>query len=342
MGLVSGATLLALGAPAAFAAMTPVKLGTAASYAVLASQTVTNTGPSSITGSVGVSPKKAITGFPPGKIHGGSFHRGDADAANARAALTTAYNTAAGETPQTQVGPDLAGQTLGPGTYGNSNAAGTLGLTGNLTLDGQNKKNAVFVFQADSTLMTDSNTNINLIRGADWCNVYWKVGSSATLGTDSNFVGNILALTSITLTTHAKVEGRVLARNGAVTLDSNTITRPACTLAAGSGGGGGTGGGGGNGGGGNGGGGNGGGSGGNGGGSGGSGGNGSGSPGGGNRLDTGSTTVPQGHPDTGRMPTQADGSGNNTLLLLGGGLALGGAIFASSRATRRRPRRIAR
>jgi hypothetical protein len=123
------------------------------------------------------------------------------------------------------VSADLGGQRLTPGVY---RSASSLGLTGALTLDGQGNANAVFVFQAGSTLTTASASSVNLVNGAQTCNVFWQVGSSATLGTASSFRGSILALTSITATTGATVDGRLLARNAAVTLDTNTITRSRC------------------------------------------------------------------------------------------------------------------
>jgi len=205
-------------------AQAPVGLGTADDFAVLAGSTVTNTGPSVISGDVGVSPGSAIVGFPPGIVVNGVFHAADAVAAQAQADLTTAYNDAAGRSPVTAVGPELGGLTLAPGVYG----GGTLQVTGTLTLDAQGDPDAVFIFQAASTLITASASDISLINGADVCNVFWQVGSSATLGTGSDFVGSILALTSITAQTGADVEGRLLARNGAVTLDTNTITAPEC------------------------------------------------------------------------------------------------------------------
>ncbi|WP_433278493.1 ice-binding family protein [Pseudonocardia xinjiangensis] len=207
-------------------AQAPVGLGTATSFAVLAGSTVTNTGPSVISGDVGVSPGSAIVGFPPGIVVNGVFHAADAVAAQAQDDLTTAYNDAAGRSPVTAVGPELGGLTLAPGVYG----GGTLQITGTLTLDAQGDPNAVFIFQAASTLITASASDVSLINGADPCNVFWQVGSSATLGTGSDFVGTILALTSITAQTGADVEGRLLARNGAVTLDTNTITRPDCDV----------------------------------------------------------------------------------------------------------------
>jgi hypothetical protein len=197
----------------------PVALGTAATYAVLGGTAVTNTGPTTLTGDLGVSPGTAITGFPPGQASGAT-HAADAAAAQAQVDTTTAYNDAAGRGPATAIAAELGGQTLVSGVY----AGGSLGLTGTLTLDGQGDAGAVFVLQAASTLVTASGSAVVLIGSANPCNVFWQVGSSATLGTTSTFVGTILALTSITATTGATVNGRLLARNGAVTLDSNSVT----------------------------------------------------------------------------------------------------------------------
>ncbi|HEY0561311.1 MAG TPA: ice-binding family protein [Frankiaceae bacterium] len=215
----------ALGFPAASAAQGPVGLGTAGTFAVLAGSTVTNTGPSAISGNLGVAPGSAVTGFPPGVITNGFVHAADTLALQAQSALTLGYNDAAGRTPATTVSSDLGGQTLAPGVY---QAAAGLGLGGTLTLDAAHDANAVFIFQAGSTLITASNSTVRLINDASPCNVYWQVGSSATLGTGSVFVGNVLALTSATVETGATVSGRVLARNGQVSLDTNVITAPSC------------------------------------------------------------------------------------------------------------------
>jgi hypothetical protein len=215
------------GAQPAMAAVAPVGLGSATSFAVLAGTTVTNTGATTVSGDLGVSPGSAIVGFPPGTVTNGTQHAADAVAAQAQADLTTAYNDAAGRTPATVVPTDLTGQTLVSGVY--TTMAGTVGLTGTVTLDAQNDPNAVFIFQAASTLITAPNSTVQLINGAQACNVFWQVGSSATLGTSTTFVGNILALTSISLQATVTVSGRLLARNGAVTLITDTITRPTCT-----------------------------------------------------------------------------------------------------------------
>jgi hypothetical protein len=197
-------------------------LGSAQNFAVLGGSTVTNTGPTVITGNLGVWPGTAITGFPPGIVNG-MIHASDAVAQQAQSDVTTAYNTLAGMAlTQDLTGMNLGGMTLGPGVYFFSSSAF---LTGTLTLDAMGNPNALFVFQIGSTLISASNSSVMTINSADACEVYWQVGSSATLGTDSTFQGNILALTSITLTTRASlVEGRALARNGAVTMDSNIIT----------------------------------------------------------------------------------------------------------------------
>jgi hypothetical protein len=203
----------------------PVGRGTASDFAVLGGSTVTNTGLTVLSGNLGLSPGTSITGFPPGKVNG-TIHQTDAVAVQAKKDLVTAYDDAAGRSATASVSADLGGQTLKPGVYtGNPG----LHLTGTLTLDGQNDQNAVFIFQAPaSTLITASSSRVELTRGADACNVVWQVGSSATLGTDSVFTGNILALQSITLNDGVTVNGSALARNAAVTLHRNTISRAAC------------------------------------------------------------------------------------------------------------------
>jgi hypothetical protein len=227
--LVLGLGAVALQPPVAPAQQSdgdPVLLGTTESFAVLGGTTVTNTGSSVISGDVGVAPGLAVTGFPPGTVNNGTIRRGDEVAAQAQADLTTAYDDAAGRTPTEEVDTELGGQTLTTGVY--DSASGTFGITGDLTLDGEGDPDAVFIFQTESTLITASASQVVFINGAQACNVFWQVGSSATLGTSSSFAGNILALTSITATTGATVDGRLLARNGAVTLDSNTIAQSEC------------------------------------------------------------------------------------------------------------------
>jgi len=211
------------------AAQAPVGLGTAGSFAVLAGAGVTNTGPTTINGDLGTFPTTSISGAASMTITG-TNHGGDAVTQGAKTDLVTAYNTAAGEGPTTAVPADLGGQTLTPGIY---NSASSLGLTGALTLNGGGNPNALFVFQAGSTLTTASASSVVLTNGAQACNVFWQVGSSATLGTGSSFRGTILALTSISVTTGTTIVGRALARNGAVTLDTDTITTPTCTTPTG-------------------------------------------------------------------------------------------------------------
>lgn len=200
---------------------TAPSLGTAASFAVLGSSTVTNAGPSIITGNVGVSPGIAITGFPPGTMVG-TPHTGDAEATQAHADLVSAYNDLTAQVCNTNIsGTDLNVLTRTPGTYCFNTSAQ---LTGTLILDAQNDSNAVFIFQIGSTLTTASNSSVILINGAKACNVFFQVGSSATLGTGTSFYGNIIALTSNTLSSGASLGGRALSINGAVTMDTNNIT----------------------------------------------------------------------------------------------------------------------
>ncbi|HEY0259773.1 MAG TPA: ice-binding family protein [Lacisediminihabitans sp.] len=209
-------------ASAAGSTQAAVGLGTADSYEVLAGSTVTNTGATTVeNGDVGLSPGTAVTGFPPGVIANGVIHAADAQAQQAQADLTTAYNDAAGRSPDESGIIDLAGRTLVPGVY----SGNALALNGTVTLDGS--ASSVFIFQAASTLITASASTVAFTGGANSCNVFWQVGSSATLGTGSTFAGTIMALTSITANTNATIDGRLLARNGAVTLDSDVITRPA-------------------------------------------------------------------------------------------------------------------
>jgi len=202
-------------------------LGAAESFAVLGGSGVSNTGDSVINGDLGVSPGMAVIGFPPGLVSG-EIHAADAVALQAKNDVTTLYNLLAAQPPSSDLsGIDLGGLTLVPGFYKFSSSAQ---LTGTLTLDAQGDADAFFVFQIGSTLTTASNAAVLLINGAQDCNVAWQVGSSATIGTGTSFIGNIVALTSITMTTGANLSGRTLARNGAVTLDTNVITPAACAV----------------------------------------------------------------------------------------------------------------
>lgn len=210
------------------ATQAPIGLGTASTFAVLAGTTVTNTGSSTISGDVGVSPGSAVTGFSSVTQSNGTVDAGNPAAAQAQADLTTAYGDAASAGPSTSVPADLTGLTLSAGVY----TGGAIGLSGTVTLNGQDNPNSVFIFQAASTLITGSSSKVLLTNGAQACNVFWQVTSSATLGTASVFDGTIMALTSITAGTGASVAGRLLVRNGGVTLQADTITTPTCTTAS--------------------------------------------------------------------------------------------------------------
>src|ERR1700682_4172842 len=209
-------------------------LGSAQSFAVLGASTVTNTGPTVITGDLGVSPGTAVTGFPPGKVTGGTLHAGDATATAAQAAAHTAYANLVAQPCGTNLTGKILGTTpgavtLSPGVYCFNSTAQ---LTGTLTLS----SNGVYVFQMRSTLTTASNSSVVLTNGATAANVFWQIGSSATLGTNTVFVGSILALISDTVTTGASVNGRVFALTGAVTMDSNAVTNAAPCSGGGGGG----------------------------------------------------------------------------------------------------------
>jgi len=222
----TAAMLLLWGAGTASGAVEPVPLGTADSFVVLAGQAVTATGANTLNGDLGIYPGKSLTGGSTITITGAE-QIADAVALQAQSDLTTAYLNAAGQVPATNITADVGGgRTLTAGIY---KANDTLNLTGSLTLNAEGNPDALFVFQADSDLIVGSGASVNLINDAQWCNVFWQVTSSATIGSGASFSGSILALSSITLADGATVEGRALARNGAVTLISNTFTTPACT-----------------------------------------------------------------------------------------------------------------
>ena len=197
-----------------------VFLGQAGSFGVLAGTTVTNTGPTVINGNLGVWPGTAITGFGPGVVNG-TEDQGDVVAQHAQASLLVAYNDAKGRTtnPINEDAADLGGKTLTPGLY---KSATTMAITGTLTLDGA----GVYIFQVGSALNVAVGGSVVLSGGATADNVFWQVGSSATLGTSADFKGTIMALASVTLATGARLDGRALALNAAVTLDSNSVTIP--------------------------------------------------------------------------------------------------------------------
>ena len=197
----------------------------APNFSVLGAETVTNTGPTIVVGNLGVSPGTAVTGFPPGTVTGGVIHAADAAAANAKAQALIAYTDLQSRAcTMSLTGQDLGGLTLKPGVYCFSSSAQ---LTGTVTLDGN--ASSVFIFKIGSTLTTASASSVVLKNGARDCRVFWQIGSSATLGTRTRFAGNIIALTSITLTTGAEVFGKALALNGAVTLDSNNVSPGTCS-----------------------------------------------------------------------------------------------------------------
>lgn len=210
-----------------------VRQGTTSTYGVLAGTTITNTGATTMSGTagsdVGLSPGTSYTGG--GSVtRAGVDHIADGAAAIAQADLTTAYGDLLAPTSTTLAAPDLAGQTITPGVY--STAAGTFSNSGTLTLDAAGDSTAVFIFKAASTVVTSDLSTMVLANGAQACNVFWQVGSSATIGVSSTFVGHIYALTSITANTGATIYGQLLARNGAVTLDNNTIVNNSCVTPA--------------------------------------------------------------------------------------------------------------
>jgi len=201
----------------------PVGLGGAYSFAVLGGSTLTNTGMSTITGELGVSPGTVVTGFPPGVFNGG-MHAADAAAAQAHTDLVTAYLVAQARAPAEPAGV-LDGLTLAPGVY----AAGSeLSLAGTLTLDAGGDPDAAFIFQAGTTLSIAADSRVDLAGGAQACNVFWQVGGSATLGATSFLKGTILASGSISMDDGVRIDGRALARDGSLTMSDDTVTIAPC------------------------------------------------------------------------------------------------------------------
>lgn len=246
--------------PQAFAIATVLDLGTSEDFAVLAGAAISDTGTTDITGDVGLSPTggASITGLTCAEVTGTIYDTnagytggggGDTSCLTTNAGLLTtaksdlsiAYNDANGQTPDAvEDDGDLGGQTLTPGVYSEDGTPDSLAVTGELTLDGGGDPDAVFIFQTDSTLVTASNSTITLTNGTQACNVFWQVGSSATLGTNTTFVGTIMAAVSITDNGGSTVNGRLLAdadntdadSTGAVTLNNTTVTVPTCTAAS--------------------------------------------------------------------------------------------------------------
>jgi Ice-binding-like len=205
--------------------MPVVDLRSAATFTVLAGSTVTSTGPTSIAGNVGIFPGSARTGFPPAVITQGAFYSADGTSQQAELDVTTAYNDAMGRVlAPVSVAGNLGGQTLAPGLY--KSTSGLAVSSGDLTLDGQGNTNAVFIFQMATTLNMTTGRSVILIRGARPRNIFWAVGSSATLGTGCSFFGTILAHQSISIATGTVMKGRALARIGAVTMQSDTVVLP--------------------------------------------------------------------------------------------------------------------
>ena len=202
-----------------------VALGSASGFAILAGSTVTSTNATTITGNLGVSPGTAVTGFPPGILNGSQFTGVGSAAGQAKADVTTAFNDAAARTCVITVAGNLGGSTLAPGLY---KSTSTLAISsGDLTLDAQGDANAVFIFQMASSLTTTSGRKVILTGGAKAANVYWQVGSSATLGTGSDMKGTVLAQASISVASGATLDGRALTQTGQVTLDANAVSMPA-------------------------------------------------------------------------------------------------------------------
>jgi hypothetical protein len=236
LGAASGTALVLLAAtgllldhPGTAHAATAIGLGTADAFAVLAGAGITNTNTTVITGDIGTFPTTTVSGESDIVLTGA--HQNDTVTAAAKTGLLAAYDNAAGQASSQAISADLANPaaTLTPGVY---TSASSMGLTGALTLDAGGNADAVFVFQAGTTLTTGPGSSVLLIGGAQACNVFWQVGSSATLDTDTVFAGNVLAEDSITLNARASVTGRVLASNGAVTMDNNVVARPGCTSPA--------------------------------------------------------------------------------------------------------------
>lgn len=221
--------LLLASSDAAHAAATPVDLGAASSFAVLGYSTVTNTGATTISGDIGLNSGSSVTGFPPGTQVAGGTYVADALSLQARTDATSAFSSASGQPGPTAVPVELGGEVLTPDLY---ESGDVFTITGDLTLDGQGDPDAVFIFRSTATLITASASNVVLINNANPCNVFWILPSSATLGTGSTMVGTVIASDTIDAETGSSVTGRLLALNGAVNLDTTTVTSTGCAAVA--------------------------------------------------------------------------------------------------------------
>ena len=213
-------------APASRAA-TFVSLGTADNFAVLAGAGITNTGATTIVGDIGTHP--TITYVGSGSVtQSGTYHAGDAVTQTAKTDLSTAFTSLAGQVPVTLTTAAVAGGTL---TTGIVNSASSLNLSGNIVLDAAGNANAVFIFQAVSAIITAPSTKITIINSGQACNVFYVAGSSVTIDTATQLVGNVLASANITDNGGSTVSGRLLAKNGSVTLNNTSVTRATCAAA---------------------------------------------------------------------------------------------------------------
>jgi len=221
----SGTSVTPIVIPVQTTAQTTISLAGTSVFAILAGSAVTNTGATSVTGDLGLSPGSSVGGFPPG-ILVGTQHINDIIASQAKLDLTAAYNDAAGRTCTDIVtlSGNIGGLTLTPGLYKSTSSLAV--SSGDLTFDAKGNANAVFIIQIASTLTTTSGRKVILSGGALASNIFWQVGSSATFGTTSVFKGTVLALQSITFNTGATLEGRALARTGAVVMAGNTLVKP--------------------------------------------------------------------------------------------------------------------